>query len=148
MRTLFLKSKARVEFIDITAWINSELQSWIGEPVKAVVVYTPHTTVGITVSVRQGGDTKETGPVNGDSDVVEDQIDWLRVNIPHYGPDRGFVWGHYEQNSDAHIMGMLTGNSVVIPVEDRKLKMGKWQSVFFCEFDGQRERQVWLSFLS
>jgi len=54
---------------------------------------------------------------------------------------------HAEGNSPAHVKASITGPSVTIPVKNGRLLLGTWQGVFFCEFDGPRHRQVWLTFI-
>ncbi|OYT49274.1 hypothetical protein B6U83_02620 [Thermoplasmatales archaeon ex4484_36] len=56
-------------------------------------------------------------------------------------------WKDYEGNSDAHIKASLTGSSLLLMVEGGRLRLGRWQRVFFAEFDGPRQREVWISFL-
>ncbi len=61
-------------------------------------------------------------------------------------PDAGYR--HAEGNADAHVKSVLAGPSLLLPVSGGRLRLGRWQAVFFCEFDGPRQREVWLTFLS
>jgi secondary thiamine-phosphate synthase enzyme len=92
----------------------------------ACVVYCPHTTAGVTIQE------------NADPDVVHDMLLWLNDHIPK--DVRGFR--HAEGNSDSHIKSSLIGTSVTILVENGDLVLGRWQGVYFCEFDGARTRTV------
>ena len=89
-------------------------------------LFIQHTSASITINE------------NADPDVPRDMLHALRTLIPQHG--MGFR--HGEQNSDAHIKASLIGSSVTIPFVDEKLLLGRWQGVFLCEFDGERERQV------
>ncbi len=57
-------------------------------------------------------------------------------------------YAHVEGNSDAHLKATLTGSSVMIPVEEGRLQLGVWQGIFFCEYDGPRERRIYIKFIS
>ncbi len=123
-----MSTRAREELVDVTRQIESELAA-AGVVAGWCHVFVPHTTCGVTVNE------------NADPGVGADYLDHLRRLTPQDGD-----WRHVEDNSDAHIKAMLTGCEVTIPVADGRLRLGRWQAVFFCEFDGPRERSVWLSF--
>jgi secondary thiamine-phosphate synthase enzyme len=89
------------------------------------VVCVPHTTAAVTVNESH------------DPDVAEDLTKTLSKLVP-----AGAGYAHSEGNSDAHIKASLVGSSAQLIVEDGKLQLGRWQGVFFCEFDGPRQRQV------
>jgi len=110
--------------IDITAQVRSAIKrSGVSEGICCV--YTPHTTAGITIQE------------NSDPDVKADMVGQLARMIPKSGPFR-----HDEGNSDAHIKSSVIGATATLIVEDGKALLGTWQAVFFCEFDGPRERRV------
>ena len=90
-------------------------------------VYVPHTTAGVTIN--EGADPS----------VAQDLIAGLARLVPR---DAGYR--HAEGNSDAHIKTSLIGSHVVVPVEDGKLLLGTWQSIYLAEFDGPRTRKVHL----
>jgi secondary thiamine-phosphate synthase enzyme len=90
-------------------------------------VYVPHTTAGVTIN--EGAD-----PAVG-RDI---QMAWERL-VPE-----DLAYEHAEGNSPAHILSCLAGSSVHVPVEEGEIRLGTWQSIFFCEFDGPRSRKVWL----
>jgi secondary thiamine-phosphate synthase enzyme len=72
--------------------------------------------------------------------VQADAIQMTRELVPR---DRPFT--HSEGNSDAHVKAMLVGASATLPVSGGQLELGRWQAVFLCEFDGPRERELWVS---
>jgi secondary thiamine-phosphate synthase enzyme len=94
-----------------------------------LTVFSPHTTAGITINE------------NADPDVAQDMDRFLTRLIPQ---SAGFK--HVEGNSDAHLKASLIGSSVQIIVRDSALCLGKWQGVYFCDFDGPRKRKVFLAF--
>ena len=92
------------------------------------IVFVPHTTAAVTINE------------NADPDVQRDVIMELNKVIPF---SDGYA--HMEGNSAAHIKTTLTGSSETILIEGGRPMLGTWQSVFFCEFDGPRNRKVWIS---
>jgi secondary thiamine-phosphate synthase enzyme len=110
--------------IDITSRIQSVLDK-SGVRDGLCMVYVPHTTAGVTINE------------NADPDVSRDIIHHLASLIPHGGSYR-----HTEGNSDSHIKVSLTGSSEMIIVHGGSLLLGTWQSIFFCEFDGPRNRKL------
>ncbi len=88
------------------------------------VVYCPHTTAAVTVNE------------NADPDVVDD----LLLALAHAFPDNP-RFRHAEGNSAAHAKASAVGCSVTLPVRDGRLALGRWQGVYFCEFDGPRSRE-------
>jgi secondary thiamine-phosphate synthase enzyme len=90
-------------------------------------VFVPHTTAGVTIN--EGADPS----------VVRDIVDGLRRLVP-----REAAYRHGEGNSDAHIKASLMGSSVMVPVEQGRLRLGTWQSIYLAEFDGPRNRRVWI----
>src|SRR5207253_134522 len=125
METLEIRTRQRTELVDITDRVNEVLH---GKGLKqgVCVVYCPHTTAAITINE------------NADPDVVHDMLGWLNRNIPQNQPD----FRHGEGNSDAHIKSSLVGASATVLIENGTLVLGRWQEVYFCEFDGPRTRQV------
>ena len=118
---LDIKSTKKEEFIDITDKINDLLNIDNG----TCILYCPHTTAGLTIN--EGADPSvKVDIINALKRIVPDNIDYE----------------HSEGNSPAHIKASLMGSSLTILVENKKLKLGTWQSVFFCEFDGPRDRKI------
>ena len=118
---LDIKSSEKEEFIDITHRINDLLNIDNG----TCILYCPHTTSGLTIN--EGADPS----------VKSDIINALKRLVPD-----NINYEHAEGNSPAHIKASLMGSSLTILVEKKKLKLGRWQSVFFCEFDGPRNRKL------
>jgi secondary thiamine-phosphate synthase enzyme len=129
LRELSVSTQRREQMIDITARVQDEIgQSGVGDGVCHVFV--PHTTCGITIN--EGADPAV-------------QHDFL-LHIDELVPQSG-EWRHAEGNSDSHIKSMLVGSSVAVPVVEGKLRLGRWQALFLCEFDGPRVRDVWVHVL-
>ncbi|MDP8234484.1 MAG: secondary thiamine-phosphate synthase enzyme YjbQ [Candidatus Saelkia tenebricola] len=121
-----LKTNKRTELIDITSSINSLIKE-NGMENGVCTVYIPHTTAGILVNE------------NYDPSVKHDILNWLNSRVTENGN-----YLHSEGNSDAHIKSMLLGNSMVLVIDDNKLLLGPWQGVLFAEFDGPRNREIWI----
>lgn len=124
-----VRSKQRIEFIDITADVQAALvESGVTEGM--CYVYVPHTTAGVTIN--EGADPS----------VQRDIQNCLTRLVPH---EMGYF--HREGNSDAHIKSSIAGVSAAVPIEAGRLALGTWQSIFFCEFDGPRHRRAVLKFI-
>jgi secondary thiamine-phosphate synthase enzyme len=124
IKTIEVASRSRCELIDITDKIRDCVKH--SEKRDGVCyVFVPHTTAGVTINE------------GADPDVKRDIVKTLEKVFPEQGDYR-----HAEGNSDAHIKTMLTGNSSVILIEDGKLLLGTWQAIYFCEYDGPRNRRV------
>ncbi|MEW5725876.1 MAG: secondary thiamine-phosphate synthase enzyme YjbQ [Thermodesulfobacteriota bacterium] len=120
----------QVETTKLTQMVNitTEVQRQVtatGVKDGVVVVYVPHTTAGLTIN--EGADTAVSRDI---IDTFNEIVPWERV------------YGHAEGNSPAHIKTTLTGSSQTIILEDGRLQLGQWQSLFLCEFDGPRRRRV------
>jgi secondary thiamine-phosphate synthase enzyme len=124
MEQINVLSKKRVELIDITSHVqNIVKRSGVKEGV--CYVYVPHTTAAVTINE------------NADPSVINDIQNYLNKLVPFDGP-----YSHAEGNSDAHIKTSLVGCSKIIVVTNGDLLLGTWQGIFFCEFDGPRNRKV------
>ncbi|MBN2032832.1 MAG: YjbQ family protein [Deltaproteobacteria bacterium] len=121
-----VKTTARNQMVDITSLVQKEI-SQAGVLEGVCLVYVPHTTAGITIN--EGADPS----------VCSDIIDLLNKLVP---PDAGYR--HLEGNADSHIKASLTGSSVSVMIENGRLLLGIWQKIFFCEFDGPRNRRVYV----
>jgi secondary thiamine-phosphate synthase enzyme len=128
--TLRVKTDRRTQFVDITSKIESLVSS---AAVNSGIchIYVPHTTAAVTVNEH------------ADPDVAADVEAFLDRLVPHRGP-----YKHSEGNSDAHAKALLVGASQTIFIEDGKLALGRWQGIFFCEFDGPRDRRVYAKVVS
>lgn len=115
---------ARTEILDITKEVAGVVER-AGVESGICFLYVPHTTAGILVNESD------------DPDVSRDIGAALDRLVP-----RDAVYKHYEGNADSHIKSSLVGTSALIPIEGGKLGLGRWQGIFFCEFDGPRQRTV------
>ncbi len=126
MKTLRIKTTRRTQFVDITreveqVVVEAEVHSGL------CVVYVPHTTAGVTINEH------------ADPDVASDVEGIFDRLIPHRGPYR-----HAEGNTDSHMKAILTGCSATVFIAGGKPALGTWQGVFLCEFDGPRQRTVYV----
>ena len=135
MRSVRLEvaTRSRCELVDITPLVSSAVQR-AGLQDGAVLVYSPHTTAGVTIQE------------NADPDVRRDLLLALENAVPEAPP--GGEWRHAEGNSPAHVKTALLGASQLVPVERGELKLGTWQGIYLCELDGPRTRHVLLRFLA
>lgn len=129
MKEISVRSTARFEMIDITEAIRQAARE---EKIESgiVVVYTPHTTAAVTINE------------NADPDVQRD----LLAALDRAAPLSANYW-HSEGNSAAHVKSSLVGASEMVIVENGRLVLGTWQSIFFCEFDGPRTRKVFIKLM-
>ena len=127
MKKLRVPTRRREEMVDVTQAVR-EAAAASGVSEGLCLVYSPHTTCAVTVN--EGWDPA----------VQADAIQMARELVPR---DRPFT--HSEGNSDAHVKAMLMGASATLPVIAGQLELGRWQAVFLCEFDGPRERELWVS---
>jgi secondary thiamine-phosphate synthase enzyme len=123
--TFELRTPGRDAMIDVTGQVREAIRE-SGLTHGQVTVYVPHTTAGVTINE------------NADPDVIHDVLAILDQAIPW----RQSFYRHGEGNSAAHVKSSLMGCSAVIPLVNGRMALGTWQSVFFCEFDGPRTRQV------
>jgi len=124
MQTLKVKTDRRTQLVDVTAQVQKVVAA-SGVESGICYLYVPHTTAAITINEH------------ADPDVARDVEGALDRLIPKTGPFR-----HSEGNSDSHVKAVLVGASQTIFVQGGKLVLGRWQGVFFCEFDGPRERRL------
>ncbi len=129
MKKISIKTQKRNEIIDITPVVKKTIES-MGVEDGICVVYCPHTTAGITVNE------------NYDESVKGDMLFSLNKISPDYSEFR-----HMEGNSDAHVKASMMGCSITFIIENGKLMIGHWQGIFFTEFDGSRNREVWIKAL-
>ena len=130
MKKITVKSGSKFEMIDITNQVRKIVNE---REIKSGIcyVFTPHTTAAITINE------------NADPNVPRDIMMELDKIIPLNDNYR-----HIEGNSAAHIKSSLIGASEMVLIEDGKLVLGTWQSIFFCEFDGPRTRKVLIKLVS
>ena len=129
MREVRLASERRTQLIDITARVQEALDGANGA--VAALVYVPHTTAGVTINEH------------ADPMVARDFEEALERIV-----DDRWGWRHIEEgeeNAPSHIRASLMSPEVLVPLDDGKLALGTWQGIFFCEFDGPRERKVYVT---
>lgn len=121
-------TKRRTQFVAITPQITAAIAA-NGWQDGVLTVFVPHTTAGVTINE------------NADPDVARDMEGFSDSFVPASSSFR-----HSEGNSDAHIKGSLFGSSVQVILRNGALWLGTWQGIYFCEFDGPRDRTVFLAF--
>jgi secondary thiamine-phosphate synthase enzyme len=129
MDTFEVRSDRREQLVDITSEVE-QLIAAAGLAEGVCVLWSAHTTGGLTVN--EGADPA----------VARDIEDWLASAAPH-----GRHYRHLEGNSDSHIKTSLVGPGLTLVVSGGCLQLGRWQRVFFCEFDGPRTRRVLVQLL-
>jgi secondary thiamine-phosphate synthase enzyme len=132
VKEIALRTERRSQLVDITREVQDAVR---GEHGAAVTVYVPHTTAGVTINEH------------ADPAVARDHESALERIVEDSWP-----WEHVEpgdENAPTHVRASLLGPSIVVPLrDDGTLALGTWQGIFFCEFDGPRDRRVYVSVLS
>jgi secondary thiamine-phosphate synthase enzyme len=129
VREIGLKTERKTQLVEITREVEAALDGATGA--SAALIFVPHTTAGVTI--QEHADPA----VARDLEAAMERI---------VGDDWG--WQHIEdgeENAPSHVRAALAGPQVVIPVENGKLVLGTWQGIFFCEFDGPRQRNVYVT---
>jgi len=125
-----VKTRNREELIDITDEIQTIVRT--SEMKEGICrVFVPHTTTGVTINE------------NADPSVMKDIINYFSKMVPK-GGGLGYRFRHMEGNSDAHVKCTLTGQSIELLIHDGRLMLGTWQGCFLAEFDGPRNRKVYV----
>ena len=130
MQTLEIATRKREELRPVTQELEAAIRN-NGWRDGALLVFCPHTTAALTVNEA------------ADPDVSGDMTRFMSSLVPQSPAFR-----HAEGNSDAHIKTSLFGPHVMLIVEDGRLRLGTWQGVYFCEWDGPRTRTLWVQFLA
>ena len=127
MKKLTFATQQHDQMVDITSDIREAVNE-AGVMDGWVEVFVPHTTAGITINE------------NADPDVVHDFLKRLDKMVPWQEAfDK-----HSEGNSAAHVKASMMGASVRVKVQNREMLLGRWQGIWLCEFDGPRQREVWV----
>lgn len=129
MYTLSIKTSKKEEIIDITQEVAAIVQK-AGIDSGLCVIYSPHTTAGVTINE------------GADPDVKKDVLLSLNDIVKELN------FQHVEGNSSAHVKTILIGKSQTIIIKNNKLVLGTWDSVYFCEFDGPRNRTVYINLIA
>jgi secondary thiamine-phosphate synthase enzyme len=133
VRELTVRSDRRTQLIDITAQVKDAVGHANGA--AAALVYVPHTTAGVTIN--EAADPLVARDLESAIErVVDDEWEWKHVEDPD-GP-----------NAPSHVRSSLINSQILVPLRDGKLALGRWQGIFFCEFDGPRERKVYITTLA
>ncbi len=126
-----MRTARRSHVVDITREVREAVG---GRGGSAVLVYVPHTTAGVTINEHADPAVARDFETALER-VVEDVWPWQHVEAG-------------EENAPTHVRAALMGPSVVVPLrDDGSLALGTWQGIFFCEFDGPRDRTVYVSIL-
>lgn len=129
MREISLKTERKTQLLDITEEVQSALGSTNGA--SAALVYVPHTTAGVTIN--EDADPALAEDIESAMErIVDDNGGWQHSDAD--GP-----------NAPSHIRASLISPHVLVPLDDGRLALGRWQGIFFCEFDGPRERKVYIT---
>jgi len=131
VQQITLQTERRTQLIEITAEVQDALNGSNGD--AAALVYVPHTTAGLTINERI------------DPDLVSDFEDALQKVV-----DDRWSWRHDDAdgpNAPSHVRASLMSPQVLVPLESGALALGRYQGIFFCEFDGPRERTVYVTSL-
>ena len=130
IKKVSISTTKRCELLDITVLVEKAVK---GSKVMSgsCCIFIPHTTAGVTINE------------NADPSVCRDILAGLEKIAPF---DNDYE--HKEGNAAAHIKSMLTGTDKVILIEDNTLVLGTWQGIYFCEFDGPRQRNVFIKISS
>jgi len=126
LKIIDVQTEGRSSLIDITGLVNEEVRK-AGVDKGICYIFIPHTTAGVTINEA------------ADPDVRKDLGTVLEKLVPWNDSYR-----HLEGNSAAHVKATLTGSSEMVLIHQGRLALGTWQGIFFCEFDGPRNRQIWV----
>ena len=130
MREISLRTDRKTQLVDITAKVQEALGDTNGA--AAALVYVPHTTAGVTIN--EHSDPAVARDLEAAlQNVVDDSWEWKHVEDPD-GP-----------NAPSHVRASLMSPQILVPLQDGRLALGTWQGIFFCEFDGPRERKVYVT---
>ena len=130
MREISLRTDRRTQLVEITDEVRQALDGANGA--SAALVYVPHTTAGVTIN-EHADPLVAQDLENALQKVVNDEWEWKHTEDPD-GP-----------NAPSHVRASLMSTQILIPISDGKLALGRWQGIFFCEFDGPRDRKVFVT---
>src|SRR5881398_1122882 len=130
MQQIALRTERRTQLIDITEQVQDAVGD--GNGARAALVYVPHTTAGVTIN--EGADPLVGLDLESAlQKVVDENWEWKHVDDPD-GP-----------NAPSHVRASLMSPQVLVPLREGKLALGRYQGIFFCEFDGPRDRTVYVT---
>jgi secondary thiamine-phosphate synthase enzyme len=126
METLRVKTERRTQLVDVTESVQGVVKA-SGAKTGVCTIYVPHTTAGVIINEH------------ADPDVATDLEGVFDRMVP-----QSAAYRHNEGTTDSHAKATLAGTSQVVLIEGGKLALGTWQGIFFCEFDGPRERKMYV----
>jgi secondary thiamine-phosphate synthase enzyme len=133
VQEITLETDRKTQLVDITKLVQAAVGDANGA--RAALVYVPHTTAGVTIN--EGADP-----------LVGEDIESALQKVVH----EDWQWKHTEDpdgpNAPSHVRATLTGSQVLIPLRDGQLALGRYQGIYFCEYDGPRTRTVFVTPLS
>ena len=133
MHEITLKTERKTQLVDITQQVQAAVTDANGA--RAALIYVPHTTAGVTIN--EGADP-----------LVGEDIESALQKVVH----EDWQWKHTEDpdgpNAPSHVRATLTGSQVLIPLREGRLALGRYQGIYFCEYDGPRDRKVYVTPLS
>jgi len=133
VQEITLETDRKTQLVDITKQVQAAVADANGA--RAALVYVPHTTAGVTIN--EGADP-----------LVGEDIESALQKVVH----EDWQWKHTEDpdgpNAPSHVRATLTGSQVLIPLRDGELALGRYQGIYFCEYDGPRTRTVFVTPLS
>ena len=126
MQQFNVQTTSRTDFINVDSLVNQYIQEH--DFINGILtLFIPHTTAGITLNENADPD------VTADMEKILDRmVPWANNSAPAEG------------NSAAHVKASMMGSSATLLVENKRMQQGTWQSVYLCEFDGPRTRQIWM----
>jgi secondary thiamine-phosphate synthase enzyme len=130
MQEISLQTERKTQLVDITAKVQEALGDTNGA--AAALVYVPHTTAGVTINEHADPAVAQDLEAALEN-VVDDSWEWKHVEDPD-GP-----------NAPSHVRASLMSPQILVPLRDGRLALGTWQGIFFCEFDGPRQRKVYVT---
>ena len=133
MQEIALKTDRKTQLVNITQQVQDALGDTNGA--AAALVYVPHTTAGVTIN-EHADPLVAQDLENALQQVVHEDWQWKHTEDPD-GP-----------NAPSHVRATLTGSQVLIPLRDGRLALGTYQGIYFCEYDGPRDRKVYVTPLS
>jgi secondary thiamine-phosphate synthase enzyme len=132
VQEIAITTERKTQLVNITEQVQAALDDPNGA--AAALIYVPHTTAGVTINEHADPLVAEDLE-NAMQKIVDDGWDWKHVEDPD-GP-----------NAPSHVRSSLTSTQILVPIDNGKLALGRWQGIFFCEFDGPRERKVFVTSL-
>ena len=130
MREISIRTSRRTQLLDVTEHVQDAVSE---NGASAVLIYVPHTTAGVTINERADPMVARDFEAALER-IVDDDWGWKHIELG-------------EENAPSHVRASLMSPQVLVPLDDGKLALGTWQGIFFCEFDGPRDRTIYVTTL-